>query len=95
MPSLETNWNEVFQALKDPNWDFRTIDGIARSTQLSPQDVKNLLDSHKEDVRCTTTWDRPDRVLYTLRSRKRTWRDWAAAFQEYARIPYSTSRLSR
>ena len=91
----DANWDKVLQVLGDPAWDFRTLEGIVRTTQLSTQEVQDLLDSHKDVVRCTATWDNPGRLLYTLRSRRRAWREWAAAFQEYARIPYFPSQPSQ
>ena len=60
---------KVFDALADPAWDFRTIEGIVRSSQLSQQKVKDALAKYPGLVRQSSIPDTNGRTLYTLRSR--------------------------
>lgn len=59
----------VFEALADPRWDFRTVQGIANETGLSEDTVRIILDSHPNLVRQSSVPDRYGRPLFTLRGR--------------------------
>lgn len=59
----------VFEALSDQNWDFRTVDGIVKATNLSADDVREILRKHHDLIRMSPVPDRNGRELYTLRSR--------------------------
>ena len=61
---------KVFEALADSAWDFRTIEGIARSSQLSQQKVEDALAKYPGLVRQSSIPDAKGRTLYTLRSRR-------------------------
>jgi hypothetical protein len=50
------NWQEVvenpdelkvFEALADPEWDFRTIDGIRKATGLSKDEVVKIIGNYE------------------------------------------------
>ena len=56
----------VFDALANPKWDFRTVDGIAKETHLSTDEVKQALVTLKNLVRKSLVPDRSGRALYTL-----------------------------
>ena len=72
------NWEEVianpeerkvFEALANPEWDFRTIDGIHRATQLPPEEISRILDRYKgELVQKSDLPDPQGRELYALRT---------------------------
>ncbi len=79
-------WKQIRTALENPQWDFRTIDGIARETGLDAVTIQEQLNKHGADVRCTSSWARPSRLLYTTNSRKRTLREFLAAIQEFSSI---------
>jgi|ERR1035437_8922026 hypothetical protein len=60
----------VLQALADEKWDFRTIDGLAKETELAPEQIRRILQSYPELVRRSPVRDRLGRSIYTLKSRK-------------------------
>ena len=59
----------VVAALNSPNWDFRTVDGIARDTGLSEDVVRRVLEELGGDVRGPVVPDPAGREMYTLASR--------------------------
>lgn len=59
----------VFEALSDPHWDFRTIDGISKATRLTREQVTTVLEKYPALVRRSLVPDREGRALFTLRSR--------------------------
>ena len=65
----------MFEALADPNWDFRTIDGLAQSTGLPEGLIKQILSNYRPFVRQSPVLDRRSRELYTLSSRGSTFRE--------------------
>lgn len=76
-------WVKVFKALGNSHWDFRTVAGIARETQLDPNIVAGLLGKHPSEVRQTVSQD--GRVIYALKSRpRRTLREFFATLQMFA-----------
>ena len=79
----EKEWERVQAALKDPKWDFRTVAGIVKETQLSKQQVEELLRRHRSQLRQALARDR--RVIYTWKSRPRKLRELLAAMQLFAR----------
>jgi hypothetical protein len=60
----------VFRALADPRWDFRTIHGISGSTGISTSEVAHILVKYQDVVRQSPIPDRQGRQLFTLRSRR-------------------------
>jgi hypothetical protein len=76
--AVGTSWNaivtdpqerKVFDALSDPQWDFRTIDGISKVTALPALEVKAILDKYPDLVRKALVRDNEGRELFTLASR--------------------------
>ncbi len=59
----------VLQALADEKWDFRTIDGLAKETDLPADQIRRILGAYPELVRRSPVRDRLGRSLYTLKSR--------------------------
>lgn len=68
----DSSERRIFEALTDPSWDFRTIDGIASSTGLPPSTVYQALSKHPRLVRRSPIRDKQGRALYTLREKRRT-----------------------
>lgn len=60
---------KVFEALADPQWDFRTIEGIQRSTHLPYERILDILERHDKFIRKSLVPDIHGRDLYTLRSK--------------------------
>lgn len=58
---------EVFEALKDPRWDFRTIDGIASSTKLDPTRVSQTIERYPDLIRRSSVPGPNGKDLFTLR----------------------------
>ena len=65
---------EIADGACESNWDFRTVDGIARETSLPREHVERLLRTHGAAVRQAVSRSeraRGWRVVYTLKSRPR------------------------
>lgn len=60
-------WEKVRSALGNPNWDFRSIAGIARELELDPQDVREAILQNMSEVREARSRD--GKIIYTLESR--------------------------
>jgi hypothetical protein len=68
----------VIEALEDPRWDFRTVPGLAESTDLPEPIVRRVLNRYPEFVRQSLVPDLQGRELFTLASRGRGLREWYA-----------------
>lgn len=71
----DVNELSVINALADPQWDFRTISGMAKETQFSSEFIKNVLDKYPQYVRRSKVPNHDGDSLYTSRSKKETWRE--------------------
>jgi hypothetical protein len=60
---------KVFDALSDPQWDFRTIHGISKATALSEPEINAILQKYPELVRRSLVRDEDGSELFTLASR--------------------------
>lgn len=81
-------WQLIYAALKNPRWDFRTIEGIATETGLAPEAIEREIAQHSSVVRQSDVPDRKGRALYTLSSRVRGWREIAANVSAYiSKVP--------
>ena len=65
----DEHWEAVRNALANPKYDFRTVDGIVRETGLADTEVQQILQQHQDAVRKAYTTDKMGRLLYTLRDR--------------------------
>ena len=63
---------KVFEALEDPEWDFRTVSGLSKSTGLSEEEVREVLRKYERFVRKGPVTKNHGRKLYTLRTRDQT-----------------------
>jgi hypothetical protein len=50
-PNATNEEKIVFEALDDPEWSWRTLNGIASATDLEPQTVKSILMGHQDLIR--------------------------------------------
>lgn len=66
----DANEHKVFEALSDPEWDFRTVDGISKATNLTAAEVKAILGKYPNLVRKSLVRDNDGRELFTLASRR-------------------------
>lgn len=60
---------KVFEALENPKWDFRTVEGLSRSTELTNDDIKIILRKYQDFIRIVSIPDRMGRRLYKLKGR--------------------------
>lgn len=60
-------WEKVRSALGNPDWDFRSIDGIAKETELDPLEVREAILRNMSQVRQARARD--GNIIYTLDSR--------------------------
>jgi hypothetical protein len=67
----DPNERKVLEALADPAWDFRTVDGLIRATALPESQVQAILAKYKSQniIRQSPVTDRHGRPLFTLTSR--------------------------
>jgi hypothetical protein len=76
--ACDADWQKVETALRDPEWDFRTIESMASDTGLSIEQVESALNRHATEVRKAFITDRQGRILYTLADKPVTMREfWA------------------
>ena len=72
----EVEWKKVQNALADPQWDFRTANGISKDVGLSAAQVEWLLRERRDVVRHTRSQD--GRTIYKLKTRPQRFREIAA-----------------
>jgi len=63
--------NIVVRALEDPNYDWRTVEGIAEQTGLSASNVRQLLEELNGEIIRSSIPDESGRNLYTTRKHYR------------------------
>ena len=78
--------DQVRQALSNPRWDFRTIDGIARETKLPQEEVERALAEHQELFR-RSYLTRDGQPLYTLREKPENIRERLAELRDFLASP--------
>ena len=78
-------WEQVSAVLESPEWNFVTIDGLAKKTHLSPEVIQTCLLEHETDVRQALLRDPKGQALYTSRSRRKSLREFFAEMQAFAR----------
>jgi hypothetical protein len=85
----DADWQGVEAALRDPDWDFWTLDGLAKATGLAKDDVEALLDEHPDRVRRAYVTDSQGRILYTTADRPMKLRELLATARAFiAKVPY-------
>ena len=80
--ATEMEWLQVRSALKESEWDFRTVDGIARETRLDPKRVEQAIDQHRSEVRQTISSD--GTIIYAHSSKPVRVREVIAQMQRFA-----------
>lgn len=58
----------VLNALEDPRWDWRTVEGLSEETGLPEDEVRRILESDPDEIIRSRTPDKGGRTLYTSRS---------------------------
>lgn len=62
---------KVIAALENPNYDWRTIDGIAKDTKLSPEKVLDIIKTLENVIVRSSIPDEKERPIYTTRKHYR------------------------
>jgi len=63
---------KVFEALDDPEWDLRTVQGVSKSSGLPETEVLDILNKYPAFVRKSLISDESGQDLYRLSDRKVT-----------------------
>ncbi len=79
----DDNLKHILESLSDESWDFRTVDGICKSTGLDRDLVVQILEGHPELIRKSAVPDRKGRMLYTLRSRSHSFTELVASLRAF------------
>ena len=72
---------KVIQSLRNPEWDYRTISGIAKETGLDEKMVGDILKSRKDLIRESIVRSASGERLFTLSKNVNHLRDFWAAFR--------------
>ncbi|MXZ71373.1 MAG: hypothetical protein F4Z04_07700 [Acidobacteria bacterium] len=70
-PSASTVSERIMNALEDPRWDWRTVEGINRDTGIPADEIWGFLSRSGDRVVRSVARDRLGRVLFTSRQRYR------------------------
>jgi hypothetical protein len=60
--------SRILDALRDPKWDFRTINGLATELQIPPKRIELVMQKHAGSIRRSLVPDRSGEPLYTMRT---------------------------
>jgi len=74
-PITAQDEQKVISAVLDPAWDFSTIDGVARRTDLSRTAVEGILERRQDLIRESLVPGKFGRRTFAARSRPITWRE--------------------
>lgn len=67
---------KIFEALDDPQWDFRTIPGLSSATGLPESVVMSIVERYPQLIRRSPVPDSEGRALYSLVSKGSSLREW-------------------
>jgi hypothetical protein len=81
----------VREALSNPKWDFRTVGGIVRDTELSREQVEHVL-ADRQDLFRQSHLTRNGEPLYTLREKPESFRERAAGLRDFIASPVTYRR---
>ena len=73
--------SSVRRALENPEWDFRTVEGISNETGLPVSTIEEVLKENPGLFRKSHATDRAGRALFTTASRPIRWRERLAVWQ--------------
>jgi hypothetical protein len=78
--AMDSTTKAIYEALQDPQYDFRTISGIANATHIMAGVVRTTLEKHPELFRLSAVPAPTGESLYTLKERPVSSRErWALA----------------
>ncbi|KAI9134349.1 hypothetical protein [Acaryochloris sp. CCMEE 5410] len=70
--------SKVINALNNPEWDFRTIQGLSKELNLEASEVQKILENNLHLVREALVPDSKGRILYTARNRPKKLKEYCA-----------------
>ena len=76
------DWIQVRRALTDSEWDFRTVEGISRETELDSKRVTLVIGDHRSEVRQAIS--RTGEIVYAHGSKPVKVREVVAQMQRFA-----------
>ncbi len=62
---------KALEALADPNWDWRTVEGVSKETQIPEDRVLEIIEAHTDEIIRSRIPDSKGRALYTTRDHYR------------------------
>ena len=68
---MSTVASRIMNALEDPRWNWRTVDGISRETGIPGDEIRHFLSRSGRRVVRSVARDRNGRPLFTTRKRYR------------------------
>lgn len=71
MSSSSAVAQRIMSALENPQWNWRTVDGIGRETGIPPDEIRRFLFRSGRTVVRSVVRDRQGRDLFTSRRRYR------------------------
>lgn len=80
---IDDKEKQVFKALANQDWDFRTVDGIAKETGLTSSEVARIIEKYPQLIRSSAVPDNKGRQLYTLASKAITTRERLASVRMF------------
>jgi hypothetical protein len=83
--------DRVRHALSNPQWDFRTIGGIARETELSHEQAERVLADHQDLFR-QSHLTHNGAPLFTLREKPESLRERYAELRDFIASPVTYRR---
>jgi hypothetical protein len=63
----DTTMRRVIDALEDPRYDWRTVEGVAEQTGVHPSTVRAILKGSEDKIVRSSVPDESGRSLYTTR----------------------------
>ena len=66
MDVLADNAQRILDALENPKYQWRTLDGLSKETGLAQEEISQTL-TGALSTQAVTTYDKSGRVLYTTR----------------------------
>ena len=65
----DTREVQVFEALEDPQWEWRTLGTLCKASGLGPDEVRGILSKYPQFVRKSITQGKSGEELFTLQRR--------------------------
>jgi hypothetical protein len=73
--NVDEDARKVLEALDKPEYDFRTVPGIARETKLDEETIRRVIEQHPDLIRLSSVPGPKGEELYTLSARRVTRRE--------------------